>query len=68
MYNKIYMLMKNASEREYPKMVVLNYSNFHFEVTEHEQKLLKLYILRTLQKIKISVSNLKEGRLRMKTA
>ncbi len=47
--------MKSASENEYPKMVLLNYSTFNIEFTEQEQKSLKIFFLRTLQKIKNKV-------------
>ncbi len=51
--------MKNATEDEYPKMVFLNYSNFHFELSDYELKLLKIFFLRILQKINTKVFYLK---------
>lgn len=47
--------MKKVNEAEYTKMVCLTYSNFNFELTEYESKLLKIFFLRSLQKFNLRI-------------
>jgi hypothetical protein len=60
--------MKSENKNEYPKMVFLTYSNFHFEISQQDKKLLKIIFLRLFQKIKSGIFYLKNSKLHIRSA
>ena len=61
-------MKENKEEAAYPRMVVLNYSNFNIEITEQEVKQLKIIFLRILQKIRLGLFHLKPHKLHARNA